>query len=220
MSRRFSLALLVSLVGTLVAADEPNTWVSMFNGKTLEGWTQKNGLATFDSRNGHISGSPPRTGNDVSYLCTVGEFSDFELELDVHLDCRFGEDFASAIQIRSHASTEGDDSTFKPGPVQGPQVKIAYTGETGESGRIFLNSTNGGPVPLSRCEPHSNFHKSSWNSIRIVAKGPRIQTFVNGKKVDDMADEEAFERSFRTTAVDYLGISWGGSRRDGGRRCV
>ncbi len=28
------------------------------------------------------------------------------------------------------------------------------------------------------------------------------------------------ERSFRTTAVDYLGISWGGSRRDGGRRCV
>jgi hypothetical protein len=194
MSMRFSLSLLLSLVGTLVEADGPNTWVSMFNGKTLEGWTQKNGLAHFDSRDGHISGTPPRTGSDVSYLCTVGEFSDFELELDVRLDSRFGEAFPSAVQIRSHASTGGDDSSFKPGSVHGPQVKIAYTGETGESGRIFLNSTNTRPAPLTLCEPHSNFEKRSWNSIRVVAIGPRIQTFVNGKKVDDLTDEKLFEK--------------------------
>lgn len=74
--------------------------------KRWKRWTQENGLANFDSRNGHIGG-PPRTVSDVSYLCTVGEFSDFELELDGYLDLRFGKDFASAVQIRSHASTEG-----------------------------------------------------------------------------------------------------------------
>ena len=112
----------------------------------------------------------------------------------MRLDSRFGEDFPSAVQIRSHASTEGSDSPFKPGAVHGPQVKIAYTGETGESGRLFLNSANGGPVPLTSCEPHPHFKKRSWNSIRIVAKGPRIQTFVNGKKVDDVTDEKMFEK--------------------------
>ena len=124
MSMRFLIAFLVPLVATLVTAAEPNTWVTMFNGKTLEGWTQKNGLTKFDSRNGHISASPLRGGSGVSYLCTVGEFGDFELELEVNLDFRFGEDFASAVQIRSHASTEGDDSTFKPGTVHGPQVRL------------------------------------------------------------------------------------------------
>ena len=101
---------------TFALADHHEGWVTMFNGRTLEGWTQKNGFTRFDSRNGFISASPLRGGSGVSYLCTVGEFGDFELELEVKLDSRFGEDFASAIQIRSHASTEGDDSTLNLAP--------------------------------------------------------------------------------------------------------
>jgi hypothetical protein len=32
-----------------------------------------------------------------------------------------------------------------------------------------------------------------WNSYRIVAKGPRIQTFINGKPVADLTHEAIYK---------------------------
>jgi hypothetical protein len=44
-------------------------WVSLFNGKDLEGWEQKNGLAKYEAKDGAIVGtSVPNSPN--SFLCT------------------------------------------------------------------------------------------------------------------------------------------------------
>lgn len=192
MSMRYSICL-VMLLGSSALASDTEGWINMFNGKNLEGWTAKNGSTRFDSRNGFISGSPAKEGG-VSYLCTVGEFGDFELEMEVKVDSRFGEAFTSAVQIRSQAKTDGDNSTFNPGPVHGPQIKLASTTDDGgESGRIFMNSKNGKTAPLTDCEPHDIFQNRQWNLLRIVAVGPRIQTFLNEKKIDDVTAPDLFK---------------------------
>ena len=49
MGRLFSsvLALVLLVAGSQLSAQEE--WVSMFNGRTLEGWTQKNGCLLYTS---------------------------------------------------------------------------------------------------------------------------------------------------------------------------
>ena len=181
------------LLGGLAWADESGDWITMFNGKNLEGWTPRNGFTRFDSRNGFIGGAPAGDGG-VSYLCTVGEFGDFELQLEVKVDSRFGDAFTSAIQIRSRAEMSGGNSTFQSGPVCGPQIKIAPTSAGGgESGKIYLNGEDGESLPMTDCAPHHIYKNRKWNLVRIVAKGPRVETFVNGRKVDEMTDQEVFD---------------------------
>lgn len=186
------LVLLFAMVAyaTPALAGEPTEWVSMFNGKTLEGWTQKNGYAVFESRNGFISGIS-RKGSPISYLCTVEEYEDFELELEVRISGKT----VSGVQIRSHAGTEDGQSIYNTGPVHGPQVRIARGGATGgNAGYLYYESRDARwMTPESRRVPHKHFEDREWNRIRIVANGPRVQTFVNGQKIDDLTDEAIFE---------------------------
>ena len=48
-------------------------------------------------------------------------------------------------------------------------------------------------TPESRRVPHLHFRDREWNSIRVIADGPRVQTFVNGQKIDDLTDEVIFK---------------------------
>ena len=43
---------------------------------------------------------------------------------------------------------------------------------------------------------HRHFIDDGWNTMRVVAKGPRIQTWVNGHAVEDYTNEELY-KSFR-----------------------
>ena len=40
---------------------------------------------------------------------------------------------------------------------------------------------------------HSCIKNGKWNSYRIIAKGPRIQTFINGVKIEDITLKEAYK---------------------------
>jgi hypothetical protein len=41
-----------------------------------------------------------------------------------------------------------------------------------------------------------------WNKLRIVAKGPRIQTFVNGHLVEDLTNEAVY----KTHPKGFIGL--------------
>jgi hypothetical protein len=71
-------------------------WVSLFDGKTLEGWTVKGGPATFKAEDGMIVGTTGKGGPNT-FLCR-GPYGDFALELEVKCDPPLN----SGIQIRSH----------------------------------------------------------------------------------------------------------------------
>ena len=73
-------------------------WVSMFDGESLDGWTQINGTAKYEVQEGVIVGTTVE-GSPNSFLCTAKPYSDFELEFEVKVDSRLN----SGVQIRSNS---------------------------------------------------------------------------------------------------------------------
>jgi hypothetical protein len=77
-------------------------WKSLFDGKTLDGWIQKNGTATYRVEDSAIVGQTTK-GSPNSFLCTEKEYGDFELEFEVKL---INNELNSGVQIRTWINGE------------------------------------------------------------------------------------------------------------------
>jgi hypothetical protein len=203
------LALFVSLYPAGTAGAEE--WVELFDGATLNGWTQKNGTATYRVENGTIVGRTTE-GSPNSFLCTVKEYGDFELEFEVKVDDKLN----SGVQIRSKTKTQatGKGSTNAVGRVYGPQVEIEASGESGaQAGYVYGEATGRGWLTSEqRLMPHKHFKDGEWNQYRIVAKGSRIQTWINGEPIDDLRDEGIYT----THSKGFIGLQVHGIQRGSG----
>ena len=120
MKLQISLIMTVVLsVAPAIAADKEPTKsdqsTKLFNGKTLEGWTQRNGTATYRVEKDAIVGTTTE-GSPNSFLCTDKLYGDFILEFDVKVDRALN----SGVQIRSQCKGGTPD-----GRVNGPQVEIS-----------------------------------------------------------------------------------------------
>ena len=104
----------------------------------------------------------------------------------------------SGIQIRSREKSEADLATSGNGGKSakdlnrffGPQVEIEAS--PGQSAYIYGEATGRGwvsPEPQVKDHAHNHMKNGEWNHIRIIAKGIRIQTFINGTPVADLSDE-------------------------------
>ncbi len=163
-------------------------WVQLFDGESLDGWTQKNGKATYRVEDGMIIGRTEKMSPN-SFLCTNETYGDFELEFEVKL---MDNELNSGVQIRSKAKTSPDGKHV--GRVNGPQVEIEASGENGaESGYLYGEAAGGWMTPEDKRTPHKTFKDGEWNQYRVVAQGPRIQTWINGVMIEDLADEEKYE---------------------------
>ena len=180
---KLSSILLVSLVsaGSLAAEDE--AYKSIFDGKTLNGWTQRNGTATYRVENGVIIGKT-KEGSPNSFLCSDREYGNFDLKFDVKVDAELN----SGVQIRSQ--TRGGFT----GRVNGPQVEIESSGEKGaEAGYIYGEAAGGWMTPKAKLIPHKHFKDGEWNSYRVLAKGANIKVWINGNLISDLTHEEKFK---------------------------
>ncbi len=161
---------------------------SIFDGKTLTGWIQKNGKATYRVENGAIIGKTAKSSPN-SFLCTEKEYGDFDLTFDVKL---LNKELNSGVQIRSKTKQPRNNEKF--GRVNGPQVEIEACGPNGaESGYIYGEACGGWLTPKADLKPHKEFKDGQWNSYRILAKGPRIQTWINGKQISDLTNDAKFK---------------------------
>jgi hypothetical protein len=168
---------------------ETQAWVPLFDGESLDGWIQKNGYATYRVEEGAIIGKTAK-GSPNSFLCTEKAYGDFELEFEVKfVQGRFN----SGVQIRSQTARPKGDAKF--GRVNGPQVEIEPTWKVGaESGYIYGEALDTGWLtPKADLKPHKLFQNEAWNHFRVVAKGPRIQTWVNGQMVSDLVNEDVYQ---------------------------
>ncbi len=99
MSRRdLFAALLVALVFAGAASAAGGDWQSLFDGKTLNGWVQRNGKAKYTVEDGAIVGTTVLNTSN-SFLCTEKMYTDFILEVEFLVEAGMN----SGIQIRSHS---------------------------------------------------------------------------------------------------------------------
>lgn len=157
-------------------------WTTIFNEKDLSGWSQRNGTATYKVDDKSVIGRTSE-GSPNSFLCTEKSYSDFELAFEVKVDDRLN----SGVQIRSRSTPD-----YKNGVVHGPQVEIEAGGT---AGYVYSEGTGRGWMSQHQTATQA-FKKGEWNRYLIRAVGPRIQTWVNGKKIEDLSDEESFRSGF------------------------
>lgn len=155
----------------------------LFNGKDLTGWGQKNGTAIYSVEDNVVLGRT-NEGSPNSFLCTDKEYGDFELTFEVKVD----NELNSGVQIRSKSLQE-----FNNGRVHGPQVEIEAS--PGEAGYVYSEGTGRGWI--SKTQPQTDaIRNGEWNRYLVRAVGPRIQTWINGRKIEDLSDEESFRSGF------------------------
>jgi len=177
-------------------------WVSLFDGKTLEGWTQRNGTATYRVEDGGIVGKTTE-GSPNSFLCTDKQYGDFDLKFEVKVDDRLN----SGVQIRSNTL-----GAYK-GRVNGPQVEIEASGANGaEAGYIYGEAAGGWMTPEEELKPHKHFKDGEWNAYRILAVGANIKVWINDKMVSDLTHEE----KFKTHPRGFIGLQVHGIRQGQG----
>lgn len=177
---RVGLGLLLAVCMTPLAVAGEEGWVSLFDGKTLDGWVQRNGTATYRVEDGTIVGKTSE-GSPNSFLCTKKEYSDFELKFEVKVDDALN----SGVQIRS-ATKEGKPN----GRVHGPQVEIATNGT---AGFIYGEALGTGWLSEDRSDSEAKqaFKKGEWNQYHVIADGNTIKTWVNGVPVADLVDKKS-----------------------------
>ncbi len=186
------MRLVLLLISAAFAAAAPKP---MFDGKTLKGWHQCNGKATYRVENREIVGRTAE-GSPNSFLCSDREYGDFILEYETKTEPALN----SGVQIRSHqyksdqevvTENKGARRVRHPaGRVHGYQVETA-TAESGSSGGIYDEARRGWVANISSDPTASKaFRDNEWNKYRVEARGDFIQTWVNGvpcaKLVDSM----------------------------------
>lgn len=180
-------------------------WIELFDGKSLNGWVHMNGAHRFTVEDGAIVGRTVEASASMnSFLCSLQEFDDFELELETAIDVVTN----SGIQIRTQVrpvAMKGRPFEATAGRVNGPQVEIRRTYKgLPATGHIYGEAMGTNWLTSSEKikEGHPHFVNDGWNKLRIVAKGPRIQTWVNGQPVEDIVNEAAY----RTHPRGFIGL--------------
>ena len=192
-------ALLFTFTLTGFAKDK---YTPIFDGKTLKGWTQRNGTATYRVENGAIVGKT-KEGSPNSFLCTDKLYGNFDLKFEVKVDNGLN----SGVQIRSQT---------KDGPkgrVNGPQVEIEMSGKNGaESGYIYGEAAGGWMTPADKRKPHKHFKDGEWNAYRVVANDAQIQVWINGVQISDLVDKE----KLKSHPKGFIGLQVHGIRKGSG----
>lgn len=144
-------------------------WKSLFNGKNLSGWTQKNGKAEYKVEDGAIVGyTKMNTAN--SFLCTKKKYGNFILEFQFKIT----DGLNSGVQLRSESL-----KSYQNGRVHGYQFEIDPS-QRAWTGGIYDEARRGWLYPLTK-NPRVKkaFKNGQWNKARIEAYGNSIRTWVN-----------------------------------------
>ena len=180
---KLTIILLFSLLFSASNYAADKKYKAIFDGKTLEGWTQRNGTATYRVQKKSVVGKT-NEGSPNSFLCSDKEYGNFDLIFEVKVDDKLN----SGVQIRSQ--TKGGPK----GRVNGPQVEIEASGKNGaEAGYIYGEAAGGWMTPADKLKPHKHFKDGKWNKYRVVADGANIKVWINGAVVSDLNHEEKYK---------------------------
>jgi Domain of Unknown Function (DUF1080) len=165
------LVLLAVICGISLAARAESGFISLFDGKTLNGWneTHKTKGPSYYVTNGAIA-SPPNAAND---LVTDGTFSDFILRLDFKLTPAAN----NGIGIR--VPFETNDLTYS-----GNEVQVL---DDNDSAYAHLDPGQycGSLYKIFPAKRGAVYAPGDWNHYEITAIGRHIKVQLNGQTIVD-----------------------------------
>ncbi|MBI4658888.1 MAG: DUF1080 domain-containing protein [Verrucomicrobia bacterium] len=168
--KKIALFSLLILASNLFAAEDKEGWISLFDGKSLEGWKANENSQTFKVEDGKIVVFGPR-----SHLFYVGpvqnhNFKNFELKLDIMT-------FPKA-NSGVYFHTEWLDVGF---PRKGHEVQVNTT-HTDPKRTAGLYGVKDNYDALVKDE--------QWFTMHITVQGKHVTTKVNGKTIVDYTEPE------------------------------
>jgi hypothetical protein len=180
----------------LQAADEEG-WVSLFDGKTLEGWENpyKHGEVKI------VDGTIQLTANKKFFLCTTKQYADFIFEAEIKLPEGKAN---SGIMFRAHK---------QPNKVFGYQAECdptarAWSGglyDEGRRGWLHPKKPNNSPSgDAFREKTKGSFTRHDFNKYRIHCVGNKIKIYVNDVLCTDFEDDK--------DAQGYFGLQHHGEK--------
>lgn len=170
------LTYLLAIALPFLALGEP---VSLFDGKTLDGWDFTEGVWRVED--GAITaGSSTKKFPKNEFICTKKTYANFDLRLKIKCsgDLKTGQ-VNSGIQVRS--------ARLPDGSVAGYQIDCGK----GWFGKIFDEHRRRliYPKPVDEPKLLEAVDTFGWNEYRILCEGPRIQVWINGVKASDYTEE-------------------------------
>lgn len=157
-------------------------WTSLFDGKTLNGWKQVAGTATYAVEDGTIVGRTVAASPNT-FLISEQQYGDFVLELDVKI-----EDLGSnsGIQFRSQYDPAGRDSK---GKVFGYQYELDPSPRKWTGG-IYDEGRRDWLYPLTlNPSAQDGYKHNQFNQVRIECVGNQIRTWINGTPAAYLVDD-------------------------------
>jgi hypothetical protein len=180
--------LLLSLLSafSLAAAQSPDSWHELFNGKDLDNWNQV-GSAKWRVENGIIVGGQEGDAKRSGLLTTKEQFKDFELELEFMID-EHGK-YNSGVYLRNDPGRGGRS---------GYQVNIGRGQAQEYCAGLFTDKW------LDKGDEHDTIRKPlDWNKLRILAKGAHVEVELNGQQVVDFTDPNPPERFLQKGVIAF-----------------
>jgi hypothetical protein len=174
MSRLLLLTIVLNIYTTAFSQ-----WKSLFNGKNLAGWNQKNGAAKFTVENGEIVGTTVANTTN-SFLCTNEEYGDFIFEVDLKVENAMN----SGIQFRSLSNPGYQDNR-----VHGYQMEVDPTNRAWSGGIYDEARREWLYIPNINPEGKKAFKPGDWNKYRIEAIGNTLRTWINGIPIAHLIDD-------------------------------
>ena len=157
--------------------DRQDGWVSLFNGKTLDGWKASENKDSCRVEAGAICVNGPRS--HLFYVGEVngGEFKNFELKCDVKTMPKAN----SGIYFHTDYQDEG-------WPAKGYEAQV--------------NNTQGDPKKTGGLYAVQDVYEApakdnEWFDYHIIVRGKRIIIKINGETTADYTEEDDLDREGR-----------------------
>lgn len=152
----------------------------IFDGKTADGWEGNMKWFRVEDK-AIVAGSLKEKIPNNEFLCTKKAYADFELRLEAKL---IGDGKNAGVQFRSKRIPDHHEMIGYQCDIGGMKDRSIWGALYDESRRRkFLEED----AEVSKAATKHG----DWNELRVVAKGPRIQIFVNGKKTVDYTEEDS-----------------------------
>ncbi|MCA9213683.1 MAG: DUF1080 domain-containing protein [Planctomycetales bacterium] len=170
-----TLCLLFLVAGSALADDSNNEWISMFNGRDLDGWKVNENKDSVKVDDGMLIIDGPRAHAFFAGSTGNADFKDFHFQAQVKTTQ------GSNSGIYFH--TEYQDSGW---PSKGYECQVNNThGDPKKTGGLYGIQDNF-EAPAKDGE---------WFNYDIIVKGKHIVVQINGKTISDYTEPEDAERN-------------------------